>query len=73
MWEKLTPREKQVVALVCLGYTNREVGEKLGISPSTVKTHLRGAATKFGVRGRGEIQRLLRNWDFREWDKEISR
>jgi DNA-binding NarL/FixJ family response regulator len=69
LWDKLTPREKEVVALVCLGYMNKEIGEKLYISPQTVKTHVSNALRKFGVKKRGEIQRLLANWDFRDWDR----
>ena len=68
LWDKLTPREKEVVALVCLGYMNKEIGEKLYISHQTVKTHVSNALRKFGVKKRGEIQMLLVDWDFGEWD-----
>lgn len=39
----LTLRQSQVVALVRNGLTNREIGEVLGLSADTVKTHLRHA------------------------------
>ena len=46
-WESLSPREQEVAALVCLGYTNKQVAERLVISPETVKSHLRNALIKF--------------------------
>lgn len=36
---KLTPRQRQVVTLACDGLTNREIGERLGISKRTVEVH----------------------------------
>lgn len=35
----LTPRQKQILRLVAQGYTNREIGEQLGISVRTVEVH----------------------------------
>ncbi len=55
--------------MVCLGYMNKEIGEKLNISPQTVKMHVSNALRKFRVRRRGEIQLLLADWDFSEWDR----
>ena len=48
-WQSLTPREKEITALACLSYTNKEIAEQLIISPATVKTHLRNAKRKFGT------------------------
>lgn len=49
---RLTPREREVVALVVERYTTAEVAGKLHISPQTVKNHLRSAYRKLGVQGR---------------------
>ena len=49
---ELTPREKQVADLIELGLTNKEIAEQLGISPGTVKIHLKHIFEKTGVRGR---------------------
>lgn len=69
IWERLTPREQEVTALVCLGYTNNEISTKLMISPNTVKSHISHVMSKFGGAKRAKIQRLLGDWDFREWDQ----
>jgi len=66
-WQSLTPREKEITALACLGYTNKEIAEKLFISPATVKTHLRNAKRKFGLRSKLELRKTLSDWDFSNW------
>jgi two-component system nitrate/nitrite response regulator NarL len=39
-WEKLTPKEQEVLLLLAEGLTNREIAEKLYIGESTVKKHV---------------------------------
>ena len=68
-WGRLTPREQEVVALICLGYMNKEIGEKLGIATQTVKSHVSNILRRLDFNRRGEIQRLLMDWDFSEWDR----
>lgn len=53
--EPLTARELEVVRAVARGLTNAEICERLVISLSTVKTHLKGVQRKLGVRNRTEI------------------
>src|SRR5512134_684459 len=48
-WRSLSDREQQVTALVCLGFTNRQIASRLVISPETVKTHVSRALLKFGL------------------------
>lgn len=48
----LSPRERQVVALVARGYSTKEIAARLGISVYTVQDHLDNASVKVGVRGR---------------------
>jgi len=69
-WESLSPREKDVAALVCLGYTNREMGARLNISPETVKDRLETAMYKFNITKRTELRLLFANWDFSEWERQ---
>jgi DNA-binding CsgD family transcriptional regulator len=45
----LSPREHQVVELLAAGFTGEEVAERLGISPATVRVHIRNATGKLGA------------------------
>jgi DNA-binding NarL/FixJ family response regulator len=57
-WPELTESEFAVVNLVARGATNREVAERLYLSPYTVNSHLRHVFTKLGIRSRVELARL---------------
>ncbi len=50
--DRLTPREREVVALVAERYTTAVIASRLHISPQTVKNHLRSAYRKLGIQGR---------------------
>lgn len=49
---RLTPREKEVVGLVCRGMKNRQIAENLRITPGTVKVHLMHIFEKTGLKDR---------------------
>jgi DNA-binding CsgD family transcriptional regulator len=68
-WQSLSAREKDVAALACLGYTNREIGKRLNISAETVKVRLQRALMKFGLTSRTQLRMLLEEWDFSAWEK----
>ena len=68
-WQGLSPREKQVIALVCLNFYNREIAERLVISPETVKTHVRNVLYKFNLRTKSELRLALADWDFSAWQE----
>jgi PAS domain S-box-containing protein len=51
----LTPREREVVALVAMGRRRREIADELFISDSTVKTHLRNAMHKLDVHSQAQL------------------
>jgi DNA-binding CsgD family transcriptional regulator len=57
--EALTPSEQQVAELAASGLTNREVAERLTLSPNTVEAHLARAYAKLGIRSRAELGRLM--------------
>ena len=52
--EDLSPRESEVLELLSGGYIYKEIGEKLGISPETVRTHVKNICEKMHVRSRLE-------------------
>jgi DNA-binding CsgD family transcriptional regulator len=68
-WEALSAREQQVCALTCLGYTNRQIAGRLGISPETIKTHIQSVLRKFNMHGKAEMQVKMKDWDFSDWEK----
>ncbi|MFF5286447.1 AAA family ATPase [Streptomyces sp. NPDC013171] len=54
----LTPREQDVLRLVAVGRTNRQIAEELFISPKTASVHVSNILAKLGVAGRGEAAAL---------------
>ncbi|MEI5101977.1 LuxR C-terminal-related transcriptional regulator [Streptomyces sp. PmtG] len=57
--DALTPREREVAALVARGLSNREVAEHLVISKRTADTHVERILTKLGLTSRAEIPEAL--------------
>jgi two-component system, NarL family, nitrate/nitrite response regulator NarL len=49
---RLTPREKEVVRLICRGLRNKQIAENLRITPGTVKVHLMHIFEKTGLKDR---------------------
>ena len=66
-WRSLTPREQDVAALVCLGFTNREIAARLSIAPNTVKSRLQNVLRKFNIHKRTDLPAMLSIWDFSPW------
>lgn len=56
----LSPREVEVLRQLADGLTDREIGERLGISPRTVETHVGSILHKMAVRNRAEAARRYR-------------
>ncbi len=67
IWNELTFREKQVVALIVMGYTGPQAASILSISVSTVKVYLASGYHKLGVMYRQELLDKLHGWDFEAW------
>jgi DNA-binding NarL/FixJ family response regulator len=53
--DRLTNREREVVALVAHGLSNHEIAERIVLSPMTAKTHVSRAMTKLGARDRAQL------------------
>ena len=69
LWQELSPRQQDIAALTCLGYTNQQIAIRLHLSPETIKTHLRGILKKFGVKKKFELSQLLSDLDFSAWER----
>lgn len=52
--DRLTPREKEVLRLMAQGYPSRSIAAELGISYTTVRTHIRGLGSKLAVHSKLE-------------------
>jgi ATP/maltotriose-dependent transcriptional regulator MalT len=61
--ERLSDRELEVLRLIAVGLSNREIAEKLYLSPGTVKTHVHNICGKMGVSNR--TQAVVRGRDLR--------
>ncbi len=57
---QLTDQEKKVLELLVNAATNKEIGEKLGISLRTVKTHTGNIYGKLGIKNRAQCVKLVR-------------
>jgi DNA-binding CsgD family transcriptional regulator len=66
-WERLSGREQEVTALTCLGYTNRQMAARMGVSPDTVKGYMRQVLIKFHAHSKQELRLSLAQWDFSAW------
>jgi DNA-binding NarL/FixJ family response regulator len=60
----ITGREKQVLRLMAVGHSNKEIAAELQISVKTVEVHKTNAMRKLGLRGRTDVVRYasLNGW-----------
>lgn len=60
----LTAREQEVLKMVVLGHTNKEIASALGITVKTVETHKANVMEKLGIDSRAELVRyaMTQGW-----------
>jgi DNA-binding CsgD family transcriptional regulator len=58
LWD-LTPQQRQIVRLASDGLTNREIGDRLFLSPRTVSSHLYRSFPKLGVADRHQLRDVI--------------
>jgi DNA-binding CsgD family transcriptional regulator len=57
---EITARQRELLEFVADGYTNRQVGQRMGLSEGTVRTHLNNIYARLGVQSRTEaVTRVL--------------
>jgi DNA-binding CsgD family transcriptional regulator/tetratricopeptide (TPR) repeat protein len=56
---ELTPQQRRIVRLASEGLTNREIGDRLFLSPRTVSSHLYRSYPKLGVAGRNQLRDVI--------------
>lgn len=60
----LAGRQREVLELIALGLTNKEIAQRLGIAPATVKIHVSRLIAALGASNRTEAAALARARDF---------
>jgi DNA-binding NarL/FixJ family response regulator len=65
----LTDREREVIALVGEGLKNKQIGDRLSITETTVRHHLTSIFTKFGVESRLEMVIFAHRHGLTKWSR----
>jgi DNA-binding NarL/FixJ family response regulator len=60
--DQLTPRERQIVALIADAWTTNQIALELGISSRTVERHRENILAKLGMRDRVQLTRYAIRW-----------
>ena len=55
----LTPQQREIIELAAQGLTNREIGQRLHLSPRTVASHLHRSFPKLGIAGRLQLPAVI--------------
>lgn len=65
----LTPREVDIIGLICRGLSNNEIGQRLFISDDTVKKHIYHIYKKMNIRSRTKLINIFNenNYNFNSW------
>ncbi len=58
LWDSLSNREQEVLRLVALGHTSREIANQLSVSAKTIETHRARGMEKLGLRNRAALVRF---------------
>ncbi len=58
----LTPREREIVALIAAGHSNKAIAEELVISPATAARHVANILAKLGFNSRAQVAAWASGW-----------
>jgi RNA polymerase sigma factor (sigma-70 family) len=67
MLESLTPRERQILGLMAEGMDNRDIARQLGVSYTTVRSHVRHLLSKLSAHSKLEAVVKAAEWGLPEW------
>ena len=67
---QMTQREKEVIELIAEGLTNKEIGQKLYISPHTIKSHVHNILEKLTLHSRLQIAKYAHDKESSTSEKE---
>lgn len=68
LYQSLTDREQDVIRLIALAYSNKDIAKSLGIAVQTVKNHLSQIYDRLGVFRRTELMRIFRDFSREEFE-----
>lgn len=72
--DALTPREFDVLTMLCVGLDNKSIGLRLGIAPGTIKTHVKTLLHKLNVNSRTQaVIEAMRRDLLDEWPTDPAR
>jgi DNA-binding NarL/FixJ family response regulator len=69
---RLTPRQRQVLSFVSQGFSYKEVGQKMGLSPRTIKYHMAEIMHKLHLEHRSQVLAAAGRMDLDSVDHEQS-
>ncbi|HXT52526.1 MAG TPA: response regulator transcription factor [Thermoanaerobaculia bacterium] len=72
LYATLTARERQVLQLAAQGLRNREIAERLGISPRTAESHRAKVMSKLGLRREADLVRFALRHGILPLDRELT-
>jgi two-component system nitrate/nitrite response regulator NarL len=60
---RMTSREREVIALIAVGLSNKEIAQRLNIATDTVKSHVRNVMEKLALHSRLQIAAYAHSQD----------
>jgi two-component system nitrate/nitrite response regulator NarL len=60
---RMTHREREVIALIAVGLSNKEIAQRLNIATDTVKSHVRNVMEKLALHSRLQIAAYAHSHD----------